>query len=1379
MRKVIIKVALAFIVTILYLLLVVNISYAGDTIGEIGTEITNAEISNVLISPNTNNMSGNTNANALGIFSDIGNMKPLTQNTSYTVTYGNAFSIGGQNYNLKITIQPTVIGTYCKMMITNQKSVWIQAKNSKVKTTYEIINTSTGTTVSNYYFGYGFKDPDGGDYLFNPSGYDIFYVDAPRNAGTQDFTEYYHVHTSGTYMGVSRDTIVNTEYSDAMILVGKTGTSKFEFTLDTTRSESGGSGGTEDFLKLPVVTYKPKEYDISYVLNGGTQGTYHPNHAIYENVIRVSNPQKNGYAFKGWTLQNGNTSTAKYGNTSSNVTTSWSNASTPVSKQYFKNLTATDGGSVTLNAQWEEKTATLTYNANGHGTAPSPVIMKYSTATNAAGKINANGYTFIEWNTNADGTGTSYAAGARVKNANVVPTPMTLYAQWSIHSSSLKVDPNGGTVNVKSPSGASGVNITTSQTYTQNYNTTLTLGTPTKSSSSKTTTYTVTYKGNGGTVATTTNANTKSSRTDTINYQFNNWTESFQFYGMLSNDKKTYTFPADNNVTSTITAKYDSTFLQGMQGAVTLASVNNRTGYNFLGWATDPEGTPIGTAGDSYTPSDNITLYAIWEEKTATLTYNANGHGTAPSAVTMTYTGVTYASGNIVANGYKLTGWNTKADGTGTSYAVGAVVNGANVVPSNITLYAQWTAESQVILTVDPGLGTAIVAGTTISVPTSFTGAQGNQRIIRVNPPPSYVESGENRTMTYDGNGGLVGPLTTDNTNVTTSILYSHAFTRWDRNPFPRPNSGVGTFVQDTALDGWRFTYGTVNETLTAIWTKTVTNMYGKVTLPNASRPGFTLDGWHIDDYIHSLTAGDPGDIYSPGVFTLHAVWTPINYSITYNVDGGVNDGNNPNTYNAANNNITILPPTKEGYQFAGWQKTVSNLGWADGYINQNEGLLTQSSTYTSSHFSGLIALKGGVTYTISGNNGYSPSQIRWKLYSADGTYLGHPYGNITGATCTAPEDCYARILYFDPSTEAQRNGTIITGNIPEDEVIIPTGSTGNITLTANWIQNSSTLVINTAGGEAQIIDNSNTIISAGSETIDSIGSYEGHQNDQLIITNPVKEPIVANTYYTVTYNYNGNGEENSGETVAKTQTTRYEFNRWDNSNLQGTLSNITYSGNSAILYTYGNEHGALDELTAIYTESTENIETPEVVFPTPYWEGHTFLGWYTAASGGTLVGMGNYSYVPTADITLFAHWTLNTVTVTRRVDNNPWTDGNVRVSLYQNDDEKYSMDLNNVSTNGATITWNGVESGTYNLYASKNVNDLTTLAYTGVDIVVTTTGTAAVDYYTLTLTKSVGISAVSGGGTYLKNQTANIDAIVEDGFTWQGWSVVSGNSPD
>lgn len=50
---------------------------------------------------------------------------------------------------------------------------------------------------------------------------------------------------------------------------------------------------------------------------------------------------------------------------------------------------------------------------------------------------------------------------------------------------------------------------------------------------------------------------------------------------------------------------------------------------------------------------------------------------------------------------------------------------------------------------------------------------------------------------------------------------------------------------------------------------------------------------------------------------TLHAKWQIINYSITYNLGGGV--AANPETYNIESANISFATPTRTGYRFLGW----------------------------------------------------------------------------------------------------------------------------------------------------------------------------------------------------------------------------------------------------------------------------------------------------------------------------------------------------------------------------------------------------------------------------------------------------------------------------
>jgi uncharacterized repeat protein (TIGR02543 family) len=119
-----------------------------------------------------------------------------------------------------------------------------------------------------------------------------------------------------------------------------------------------------------------------------------------------------------------------------------------------------------------------------------------------------------------------------------------------------------------------------------------------------------------------------------------------------------------------------------------------KDGYTFDGWYTAVSG-----GGTLFTDSTevvaDITVYANWTLPTYAVTYNGNGNtgGTVPSDQTKTKD-VTLVlqtnSGNLVKTGYTFDGWNTAADGSGTSYAEGANYT----VNAGLTLYAKWTEAS-------------------------------------------------------------------------------------------------------------------------------------------------------------------------------------------------------------------------------------------------------------------------------------------------------------------------------------------------------------------------------------------------------------------------------------------------------------------------------------------------------------------------------------------------------------------------------------------------------------------------------------------------------------------------------------------------------------
>lgn len=87
-------------------------------------------------------------------------------------------------------------------------------------------------------------------------------------------------------------------------------------------------------------------------------------------------------------------------------------------------------------------------------------------------------------------------------------------------------------------------------------------------------------------------------------------------------------------------------------------------------------------------------------------------------------------------------------------------------------------------------------------------------------------------------------------------------------------------------------------------------------TLAIPERVGYTFNGW----YNGNTKIENSGTWNISGNVTLTASWTAINYTISYNLDGGTST--NPSTYNADTETFTLAVPVREGYAFVGWTGT-------------------------------------------------------------------------------------------------------------------------------------------------------------------------------------------------------------------------------------------------------------------------------------------------------------------------------------------------------------------------------------------------------------------------------------------------------------------------
>ena len=112
-----------------------------------------------------------------------------------------------------------------------------------------------------------------------------------------------------------------------------------------------------------------------------------------------------------------------------------------------------------------------------------------------------------------------------------------------------------------------------------------------------------------------------------------------------------------------------------------------RSGYTFGGWYTDAAcSSPYDFRAEV---ADDIRLYAKWTAVTYAVEYDKNTADsvTAPSGQIKKHDSVLVLSPQIpVRTGYTFAAWNTKPDGTGTSYGAGSELS----VNADITLYAQW-----------------------------------------------------------------------------------------------------------------------------------------------------------------------------------------------------------------------------------------------------------------------------------------------------------------------------------------------------------------------------------------------------------------------------------------------------------------------------------------------------------------------------------------------------------------------------------------------------------------------------------------------------------------------------------------------------------------
>ncbi len=478
-------------------------------------------------------------------------------------------------------------------------------------------------------------------------------------------------------------------------------------------------------------------------------------------------------------------------------------------------------GSITLYAQWELiPIDTAIFSGNGGSTSTTLLSGPRGSIITLPGLTGMTyaGYSFNDWNTQADGLGTSYTGGS----SYVLTVSLTLYAQWIPDVYVLTLVPGGGSV---SPAlfnytvGTGALALPTAVLANYNFDgwfssasggTLVALGggtfTPVVSLSLYAqwtpVVFTLTYNAEGGAVSPASVAYTYGTGSLTLatptltNYLFSGWYSAASGGGLIGLGGVSYT--PSNSLTlfaQWSPAVYTVTYNAGA-GTVSPTSANftyatsalvlptpTLTGSVFDGWfSLVTGGTLAGLAGASYSPAATLTLYAHWHVIAHySVTFVANGaSGTQSELSGLDGSSVTLPGGDQYTNiGFLFTNWNSAADGSGTPFSA----NTPYLLLAASTLYAQWVAAPTITIRFDPNGGTGAVPaisgpqGTSITLPGSSGLANPGNQLSHWN--------------TVSGGIGTTFALNGQLTLTTTQTLYA----QWTANPVARVVGAVGPFA--------------------------------------------------------------------------------------------------------------------------------------------------------------------------------------------------------------------------------------------------------------------------------------------------------------------------------------------------------------------------------------------------------------------------------------------------------------------------------------------------------------------------------------------------------------------------------------------------------
>ncbi len=327
--------------------------------------------------------------------------------------------------------------------------------------------------------------------------------------------------------------------------------------------------------------------------------------------------------------------------------------------------------------------------------------------------------------------------------------------------------------------------------------------------------------------------------------------------------------------------------------AITLKNPT-RTGYTFAGWYSDSTyKNKITTISEK--SSGEITIYAKWTANTYAIKFNGNGatSGKLSNQNNRKYdTNYKLPANTFKKKGYTFTGWNTKKDGSGKTYKnKESVKNLTSKNKATVTLYAQWKKAKYTITY-------------------KLNGGKNNK-----NNPSNYYITTSNIT--------LKNPT---RTGYTFAGWYSDSKYKNKVTTIKKGSTGNKTLYAKWTVNTYTIKFNSNGATSGKMSNQNNRKYNTNYKLPanTFKKKGYTFTGWNTKkdgsgktyknkESVKNLTSKNKATV------TLYAQWKKAKYTITYKLNGGTNNKNNPSNYYITTSNITLKNPTRTGYTFAGW----------------------------------------------------------------------------------------------------------------------------------------------------------------------------------------------------------------------------------------------------------------------------------------------------------------------------------------------------------------------------------------------------------------------------------------------------------------------------